>query len=56
MWDEHAAIAQAIADGDVARVAQMVTRHCQQASANLTHMLAKGVPTPAVQPINSVVP
>lgn len=56
VWDEHAAIAQAIADGDVTRVAQMVTRHCQQASANLTHMLAKGVPTPAVQPINSVVP
>lgn len=56
VWDEHAAIAQAIADGDVARVGQLVTRHCQQASANLTHMLARGVLTPTAHPINSVVP
>ena len=57
VWDEHAAMAQAIAHGDVTNVAAMAMRHCEQASANLLSRLAHGThgstePTP----LNSVVP
>ena len=56
VWDEHAAIAQAIADGDVTQVGQLVTQHCHQASANLTQLLIQNGLTPLVSPFNSVVP
>jgi DNA-binding GntR family transcriptional regulator len=36
VWDEHAAIAQAIADGDAARAVACVARHSRQASSKLT--------------------
>jgi DNA-binding GntR family transcriptional regulator len=57
VWDEHAAMAHAIAEGDEARVSLLVTQHCQQASANLLRLLAHNAP-PAMAdtPINSVVP
>ncbi len=45
LWDEHAAIADAIADGDGDRAADLITGHAQRASNNLsdilTHVLAK---------------
>lgn len=57
VWDEHAAMVDAIADGDQPRVHQLVTQHCQQASANLLHRLAHHTPpAPAGASLNSVVP
>lgn len=35
VWDEHAAIAQAIADGDAARAVACVAQHSRQASSKL---------------------
>ena len=45
LWDEHAAIADAIAGGDGDRAADLITGHAERASNNLTdiliHVLAK---------------
>jgi DNA-binding GntR family transcriptional regulator len=46
LWDEHEAIADAIALGDGERAAALITGHAERASANLTdilnHLLARG--------------
>ena len=41
LWDEHAAIAQAIAAGDADRAAHLSDEHGTQASAMLTQRLAE---------------
>lgn len=41
VWDEHQAIADAIAAGDAARAAELIENHSQQASDNLTTSLAE---------------
>jgi DNA-binding GntR family transcriptional regulator len=57
VWDEHAAIADAVAAGDIAGVTTLTTRHCEQASANLQRLLARNAPAAATPPpVNSVVP
>lgn len=44
VWDEHAEIAQAIADGDVEQAAMLISGHDQRASANLCRLLTHTVP------------
>jgi DNA-binding GntR family transcriptional regulator len=39
LWDEHAQIAQAIAQGDAERAAQLISHHADCASANLSSLL-----------------
>lgn len=41
VWDEHQAIADAIAAGDAARAVELIENHSQQASDNLTTRLAE---------------
>ncbi|MBX9613556.1 MAG: GntR family transcriptional regulator [Burkholderiales bacterium] len=41
VWDEHQAIADAIAAGDAARAVELIEHHSQQASTNLTARLAE---------------
>lgn len=48
VWDEHEAIAAAIAEGDGDRAAQLIEQHSQQASHNLTARLTEQL-TPAIQ-------
>jgi DNA-binding GntR family transcriptional regulator len=40
LWDEHEAIARAIAGGDAARASRLIDQHGRQASANLQARLA----------------
>ena len=40
LWDEHEAIAKAIAAGDAERAVRLIDHHSQQASTNLTERLA----------------
>jgi DNA-binding GntR family transcriptional regulator len=46
IWDEHAAIAQAIAAGDAVRAVELTEHHTSRARANLIerleHVLAAG--------------
>jgi DNA-binding GntR family transcriptional regulator len=46
IWDEHAAIAQAIATGDAARAESLSRQHGEDASRNLARLLASAQPTP----------
>lgn len=50
IWDEHQAIADAIAQGDDAKAARLLQTHSAQAGLHLAHRLtqalADGVPTP----------
>jgi DNA-binding GntR family transcriptional regulator len=46
LWDEHEAIAKAIAAGDAARAVRLIDHHSQQASANLTERLAEQLTQP----------
>jgi DNA-binding GntR family transcriptional regulator len=39
IWDEHEAMAQAIADGDVARAVEMSDHHATEARQNLVARL-----------------
>ena len=52
LWDEHEAIAEAIAAGDADRAARLSEEHGAQASANLSRRLAErlgsGLPSPAL--------
>lgn len=41
VWDEHEAIAQAIADGQGRRAAQLIEQHVEHASANLAQRLSQ---------------
>lgn len=54
VWDEHAAMADAIARGDVPTVTQLANRHCEQASQHLRDQLRQAKAQP--QQVNSVVP
>lgn len=46
VWDEHEAIADAIAAGDARRAVQLVERHIEQASANLAAQLSTVLASP----------
>jgi len=46
LWDEHEAIARAIAKGDAARAASLIDHHGRQASANLQARLADVLTAP----------
>jgi DNA-binding GntR family transcriptional regulator len=46
IWDEHAAIAQAIAAGDAARAESLSRQHGEDDSRNLARLLASAQPTP----------
>jgi DNA-binding GntR family transcriptional regulator len=46
LWDEHEAIARAIAKGDAERAARLIDHHGRQASANLQARLADVLTTP----------
>lgn len=46
VWDEHEAIAQAVAQGDEGRAVQLIDHHSRQASADLTHRLAAQLSQP----------
>ena len=48
VWDEHEAIAQAIADGDALRAVVLIDHHSEQASAKLTARLADHLTHPVV--------
>jgi DNA-binding GntR family transcriptional regulator len=48
LWDEHEAIARAIAEGDAERAARLIDHHGRQASANLQARLADVLTTPAL--------
>lgn len=50
VWDEHEAIARAVAEGDAILAETLMRRHSDQASVHLTRQLAE-----ASQPDNSVV-
>ncbi|MEZ7847408.1 MAG: GntR family transcriptional regulator [Polaromonas sp.] len=54
IWDEHAAIAQAIAAGDAARAESLSRQHGEDASRNLARLLvsAQPTPTPAAQTLS----
>jgi DNA-binding GntR family transcriptional regulator len=54
VWDEHAAMADAIARGDVLTVTQLANRHCEQASQHLRDQLRQV--KAHLQQVNSVVP
>ncbi|MES2976570.1 MAG: GntR family transcriptional regulator [Pseudomonadota bacterium] len=41
VWDEHEAIAKAVAAGDEELAVELIDHHSRQASANLTHRLAE---------------
>jgi len=41
VWDEHEAIAAAIAAGDAARASRLIEQHGQRASDNLADQLAQ---------------
>lgn len=45
LWDEHAAIAEAIAAGDAARAARLSEAHCTQASRMLVERLGRKLAT-----------
>jgi DNA-binding GntR family transcriptional regulator len=47
LWDEHAAIAAAIAAGDAGRAADLIDQHALRASENLRTRLAHVLATPA---------
>ena len=51
IWDEHEAIARAIAAGDGARAARLIEQHGQRASDNLADQLADMLETRAKQAI-----
>ena len=46
VWDEHEAIAQAIAAGDAQRAVSLIDHHSQQASMNLTERLTEQLSQP----------
>ena len=46
IWDEHAAIAKAIATGDADRAESLSRQHGEDASRNLARLLASAQPTP----------
>ena len=45
VWDEHEAIAQAVAQGDAERAEALMRRHSDQASAHLTEQLSEAAAT-----------
>ena len=47
VWDEHEAIADAIAAGDAKRAVTLIDHHSEQASAKLTARLAEHLSTPS---------
>ena len=47
LWDEHAAIAEAIAGGDAGRAADLIDHHALRASDNLRTRLADVLAPPA---------
>jgi DNA-binding GntR family transcriptional regulator len=49
VWDEHEAIARAIAAGDADRAAQLMQQHGQRAAENLAQRLAGVLGTAAQQ-------
>ncbi|MGM9425544.1 GntR family transcriptional regulator [Hydrogenophaga sp. MI9] len=55
VWDEHAAIAQAIADGDAARAESLMREHSLQAGDYLSHQTETPAPLAAAATDNSVV-
>lgn len=54
VWDEHEAMAEAVAAGQVAKAEQLMRQHSDQASAHLTDQMAFP-PSPATDPQHSVV-
>jgi DNA-binding GntR family transcriptional regulator len=44
VWDEHAAVADAIAAGDAARAERLMQRHCDHAADHLARRIAAGGP------------
>ncbi|MFP8777540.1 GntR family transcriptional regulator [Hydrogenophaga sp. RWCD_12] len=55
VWDEHAAIAQAVADGDTERAERLMREHSLQAGDYLSHQNATPAPMAAAATDNSVV-
>lgn len=55
VWDEHAAIAQAVADGDVARAESLMREHSLQAGDYLAHQMETPATLAAAATDNSVV-
>lgn len=55
VWDEHAAMAAAIAAQDAVTAARLAREHCQQASDNLTRHLSAPPDAAQVPLLNSVV-
>lgn len=56
VWDEHAAMADAIARGDVYAVTQLAVQHCEQAGQHLCEQMSHVQAQPAIPQVNSVVP
>lgn len=54
VWDEHEAMANAVAAGEAERAEQLMREHSDQASTHLAHQMAPSLP-PASAPHNSVV-
>lgn len=55
VWDEHAAIAQAVADGDSERAERLMREHSLQAGDYLSHQNTTPAPMAAAATDNSVV-
>ncbi|WP_374408347.1 GntR family transcriptional regulator [Hydrogenophaga sp.] len=55
VWDEHAAIAEAVAQGDAGRAEALMREHSRQAGAYLGQQPAPEAPAARDTPINSVV-
>ena len=56
VWDEHQAMADAVASGDAECAASLMLAHGQQAAANLQRQLGPKLGASPSQPVNSVVP
>ena len=56
VWDEHQAMADAVARGDADTAAALMLAHGQQAAANLQRQLGPRLAAQATHPVNSVVP
>ena len=57
VWDEHEAIAKAIAQGNAALAEALITDHSEKASGTLAEQIAFASTEPApMPPFNSVVP
>lgn len=46
VWDEHAAVAEAIAAGDAARAERLMRQHCEHAADHLARRMAAPAPAP----------